>query len=247
MKRNAMFFLAGTLLAAGPAAGQVSLTLGVDPVSHYVWRGADLLDGGVGALQPWAAIDLGDTGLSVGLWSSFGLLDRSNGSFPRSELDEFDISLDFARDVGEFALGAGLIHYSFIGVEGYPDRGSTTHEIYLGAGLNSLPFAPMLTGYYDFNLGDGFYLSLAGEQELPVGIPLNLQLSAGYMDQPGYRPEAGISDLNVALALPLALGSLEVTPLAAFTHAPSSGEYLDAKSTFWGGLSISTTAIPLLR
>lgn len=247
MKRNAMFLLAGALVAAGPAAGQVSLTLGVDPVTHYVWRGADLLDGGVGALQPWASLDLGETGLSVGLWGSFGLLDRSNGSFPRSELDEFDVSLDFARDFGDLAIASGLIHYNFIGVDGYPDKGSTTHEVYLGAGLNSLPFSPMLTGYYDFNLGDGFYLSLAGEQELPVGIPLHLQLSAGYMDQPGYRPEAGFSDLNVGLTLPLALGSLEVTPLVAFTHALASGEYLDAKSTFWGGLSISTTAIPLVR
>jgi hypothetical protein len=35
-----------------------------------------VLGGGVGAFQPWATLELGETGLSIGVWSSFGINDR---------------------------------------------------------------------------------------------------------------------------------------------------------------------------
>jgi uncharacterized protein (TIGR02001 family) len=244
--RPLLFVAAASLIAAAPAAAQVTLTVGVDPVSHYVWRGFDMLDGG-GAVQPWATVELAHSGVSLGIWSSFGVLqrDRLVGGVPRSELDELDLSLNFARDAGPLSLAAGAIHYSYFGIDGYPDKGSTTHEVYVGAGLNQLPFAPSLTAFYDFNLGDGLYLSLAGEEDLPVGIPLNLSLSVGYMDQ-SWRPEAGISDASVGLTLPFTVGNVEVSPLVAFTHSPAVGDW-NSTNTVWGGVSISASAFPLFR
>jgi hypothetical protein len=238
--------VAAAVFAAAPAAAQLSVSVGVDPVSHYVWRGFDMMDGG-GAIQPWATVELGVSGLSLGVWSSFCVLERDRlvGGVPRSEFDELDVSLDYALDAGPLSVSAGAIHYSFFGVEGFPDKGSTTYEAYVGAGLSQLPFAPTVTAFYDFNLGDGFYLTFSGEQELPVAVPLSLSFSMGYMDQT-WRPKAGISDVNVGLSLPLSVGGLSVTPLVALTHSPAVGDW-DATNTFWGGLSISAPAIPLFR
>ena len=60
----------------------ISISLGADVVSSYVWRGS-LLDGA--SVQP--AISLDVAGLSVGMWGSTSLTSFANWSNSYKELD----------------------------------------------------------------------------------------------------------------------------------------------------------------
>jgi uncharacterized protein (TIGR02001 family) len=244
MKRWTIIVLVAAVstTAATPLAGQVALSVGADPVSHYVWRGIDMFDGGT-PIQPWITLDFGDTGLSVGAWGSFSTVKRGHlvgGAIPRSDLDELDLFASFARDAGPLSFEVGGIHYSFF-ADGYPNEATTTYEAYGAVGLNAVPFAPTVTAYYDFNLGDGVYLTVTGEQPITVGIPLDLSFGIGYMDQ-AYRPAAGISDVNLGLGVPLTVGPLSIVPSLRYTYAPKSGP-LESNSIVWGMVGISATQL----
>ena len=63
-------FLFAVALLPGAVAPQVDL------VSRYVWRGFDLLPDNHPAIQPSLTIDLGESGFSLNVWSSFALAQR---------------------------------------------------------------------------------------------------------------------------------------------------------------------------
>jgi hypothetical protein len=242
MVGKSLVLIAGAaVMTATPLGSQVSLTLGADPVTHYVWRGIDVLGGGI-PVQPWATAEFGATGLSVTAWGSFATADRDFqiAGVPRSDMDEMDITLDFSRDAGPLALSIGGIHYSYFS-QGYPSETTTTYEAYVGAGLARLPFAPTVTAFYDFNLGDGVYLAFTGEQSVPLGRPVDLFFGVGYMDQ-NWRPEAGISDVNVGVGLPFSLGRLSFAPSVTYTYAPASGP-LESSSTVWARFRVSLAPV----
>ncbi|TFG78622.1 MAG: hypothetical protein E4H23_07450, partial [Chrysiogenales bacterium] len=60
MKKFVLYTLVFLLSAALPLAGAVSVQ--VDLVSRYIWRGFDLLPDNHAAIQPAFTIDLGESG-----------------------------------------------------------------------------------------------------------------------------------------------------------------------------------------
>lgn len=236
--------LVGALSAAPAVHAQV--TVGTDLVSHYVWRGYDLADGGP-LVQPWVNVTVGKTGLSAFAWTSYALADREhvagNGA-ARSDLDEIDAVVRYDRPVGKAVLTAGAVHigwYNTGATEKYPSDETSTFETFGGITLPSIPLAPSFMAYYDHNQGDGWYFNLAGGQAIPgmdkVGVPLNVSYSVGYMDQ-NWRPEAGFSDLTVGLGSAINFGKLAISPSVNYTRSPESGP-LPADDIVWGKLSVS--------
>lgn len=234
-------------LAAAPAA-QAQVTVGTDLVSHYVWRGYDLAEGGP-LVQPWVNITVGKTGLSAFVWTSYALSgrEREMGSGAlRSDLDELDAVVRYDRPVGPAVLTAGAVHigwYNTEAAEEYPSDETSTWETFAGVGFPQVPLAPAFMAYYDHNMGDGWYFTLSGAQGLPVqetiGVPLNLTWGVGYMDQT-WRPEAGISNADLGLGTTFAFGKLGISPSVNYTFSPESGP-LDSNQTVWGKLSVTYT------
>ena len=108
MKKSVLFLLVCLIGAMLPLPGAVSAQ--VDLVSRYIWRGFDLLPDNHAAIQSSLTIDLGKSGFSLNVWSSFALAQR--GVFKYS--DEIDLTLEYAFKVAEgWELSAGFIHYGY--------------------------------------------------------------------------------------------------------------------------------------
>lgn len=249
MKRILFMLSLVLVTAAGRSHAQPSLSVGVDPVTSYVWRGLDVTGGGA-SLQPWVTATLG--GLSLTAWGSFATLDRdrSVAGVPRSDLDEIDLTLGYSRSLGSLALSAGAIHYSYL-APGYPSEATSTYETYVGMGFPRLPFAPALTAYHDFNLGDGTYLALTGAEQLPLGRPVDLFFGVGYMDQNWRRDEngvrrAGISDVNLGAGLTFSYGRVTLAPALVYAYAPAVGA-VPGNGTVWARVRLTADPVAIVR
>lgn len=229
MKRSlAVLLLLGSFL---PLAGEVEAQ--VDWVSRYVWRGFDL-NGNRPCLQPQVTFDLGRSGFSLNLWSSFCLRDRAETRYA----DEIDATLSYAIPAGEaFELEAGVLLYAYVGARHFKLKEHATPEVYLKGGLPNAPLAPSLALYYDLNLGKGFYAQLSAGHSLKLGGKLGLDLtgSLGYNARM-YIENSGFSDLAFGAALPIVLGKATLTPAAHYSI--SLLDSVNEDDEFWFGVSL---------
>jgi uncharacterized protein (TIGR02001 family) len=204
----------------------------VDVSSRYIWRGFDLNPQNKPVLQPSVTFTLGDSGLSLNLWSSF--------SFVSKDLDEVDVTLSYDFQLSEgVAMTVGLIHYGWYFIDGFSFKDNTTQELYATVGFSRLPLAPELTVYYDFGNGDGLYLELGVSHSLRLSDELNLDLSAslGYNDKL-WVAESGLSDLTFGASVPFKVGEITISPFLnmMFVLMDAVNPYID--NEIWGGASI---------
>ncbi len=222
----------GILFGAIPLSAQFEL--GADVMSKYIWRGFDLYDDDNPALQPSLTYTFGESGFSVNLWGSFALGERSM----YKDYDEIDLTLDYAfslSDQVEMSVGFIQYGYYFGGKDVYQE--STTQELYVSAGLPEAFLAPILTVFYDVNLGSGLYVLLEASHSFPLSATLGLGLYAGL----GYNgkqfiDESGLSDLTIGASLPISLGDWTIAPLVNYTFV-----FLDSvneENELWFGISI---------
>jgi hypothetical protein len=196
-------FLVGVLLP-GAVSGQVDL------VSRYIWRGFDLLPENHGAIQPSFTVDLGRSGFSLNVWSSFALAQR--GTFKYS--DEIDLTLSYAFKVPEdWELTVGFIHYGYWFADGFRFKDNTSQEVFATITRTDLPLSPALSVYYDFNLGSGLYIILGGSHELKLSERISMEMGGliGFNSKQ-YIDKTGFSDIDLYAKLPLTAGRLTLTP-----------------------------------
>ncbi len=182
----------------------------VDLVSRYVWRGFDLLPDNHAAIQPSLTIDLGASGFSLNVWSSFALAQRD--LFKYSDEIDLTLSYEFAMPEG-WELSAGFIHYGYWFAEDFSFKDSTSEEVYATVTRTDLPLSPTLSLYYDFNLGSGLYVTLGGSHELKVNEKVSVEAGGliGFNSRQ-YIDKTGFSDIDLYLNAPLTLGRLTLTP-----------------------------------
>ncbi len=208
MKRYVLLLLAclaGAALALpGAVSGQVDL------VSRYIWRGFDLLPENHPAIQPSLTIDLGASGFSLNVWSSFALAHRA--VFKHS--DEIDVTLSYSFKVAEgWELAAGFTNYCYWFADDFKFRDNTSQEVYATVAGTDLPLSPTLSVYYDFNLGSGLYVTLGGSHELKISENVNVEVGGliGFNSRQ-YIDKTGFSDIDLYARVPLAVGKLTLTP-----------------------------------
>lgn len=201
-------------------------------MSDYMWRGFNLGDKGV--VQPAQGLAYG--GFGANLWSNYDM--------DREELNETDMTLNYAFSVENFGFEAGYIYY---GLDGSDD----TQEIYLSAGYDTL-LSPSLAVYYDFDRGNGAYVeaSIGHSFEFENGISLglgalaSLNLESKYSIG-GYRGFHH-ADLFVSLSVPVGK-DFSIEPMAAYSFALSAEaeDSIEAVSAdgrsghFYGGITAS--------
>jgi len=197
-------FLFAVALLPGAVAPQVDL------VSRYVWRGFDLLPDNHMAIQPSLTVDLGKSGFSINVWSSFALANRADFKYS----DEIDLTLSYDFPVPEgWELSLGICHYGYWFAQDFSFKDSTTQEIFATVSRTDLPLSPTLALYYDINLGSGLYVTLGGSHELKVSEKVSMELGGlvGFNSRQ-YIDKTGFSDIDLYVKAPLPLGGVTLTP-----------------------------------
>ena len=163
--------LTGSLAAEDQDADPVlGLSATADVVSTYYWRGFDLTDHNP-AFQPGFTLTHNPSGLSVNLWGSVALADRSS----TRDVDELDLTVSLDRSLRDAVdVSVGAIFYFYPRLDPSED---STEEIYAGLSFPSLPLAPTATYFQDFNLGDGGYLLIGGSHSIRA---LTLSVDSGF-------------------------------------------------------------------
>lgn len=231
MKKIALLLglVAVTLL---PLPGSVSG--GVDVVSRYVWRGFDLLYDNRPAVQPYLNVGLGDSGFSLGIWSSFALARWSE----YKAANEIDLTLtyDFAMPEG-WELSAGATLYGYWFAEDFRFRDATSPELFASLTRTDLPLSPCLSVYYDLHLGSGLYATLGASHEWKLAEKARLEAGGliGFNSRQ-YIEKTGFSDIGLYVRAPLSLGQATLVP-SLNVMVPLMDEVNEA-TEFWVGISV---------
>jgi len=196
------------------AEGDVSVGVGADFMTHYVWRGQNLVDDWV--MQP--AVSVGYQGLTASVWANSDITGDTADDW---EITELDYAIDYSATVpGMETLGysVGAIYYYFPG-------GDATTELYWGFSLDVVA-SPSVTVYHDIDEADGTYVSLGvGHSfedlgDLPFGIDLGASLGwgdSGYNEfYWGSTVDSELNDLVLSAAFPFEVGGVSVTPSVSY-------------------------------
>jgi uncharacterized protein (TIGR02001 family) len=214
------------------AHSQIEIGSTLTLVSRYIWRGFDTIPNDKPALQPSLVLNLGKSGLWFNLWSAIALAD--------TDFVELDFIVGYDKVLSKHVtLSGGIGYFTFPSYPNYPDKSSTSPEIYLGTTFNSIPFSPRLTAYYDFNLGDGLYATLNLQKSFLLGGKvLSSTFLLGYTTQ--YKDigvDPGLSDICFGLSTDFVFKRLTLTPCLNYVIVPN--ETINQENEIWGGLSIN--------
>lgn len=196
---------------AAVAAGDVSVGVGADVLSKYVWRGQNLVDGAV--FQPGASV--GYKGLTGSIWGNLDMTDKNDNS---GNFTEVDYTIDYSGTMPGFdklSYSVGAIYYDFpnSGIDG-------TTEVYVGFGLD-VPASPSVTVYYDVDEADGTYVSLSAGHSieklgtLPMGLDLGASLGWGNKTYNSFywgTTSSELNDLVLSAGLPFEVAGITITP-----------------------------------
>jgi uncharacterized protein (TIGR02001 family) len=213
-----------------PVSPQVQISSNLTLVSRYIWRGFDTIPNNRPSVQPSLAINFGKSGLWFNLWSAMALVDTN--------FVELDFIWGYDKALSkDLSLSAGVGYFTFPSYRHYPDKNSTSPEVWLGTTFCSIPFSPRLTAYYDFNLGDGLYATLNLEKSFPLGGKvLCAAFLLGYTTQ--YKKigvDPGLSDICFRLSTDFAFKRLTLTPCFNYVIVPN--KTINRENEIWAGLS----------
>jgi len=154
-----MFFLSYKAMAS-----EVKASVSTGVFSAYVWRGQKLSNSYV--VQPSVEVSYG--GFNFNFWSNID--SDYNDEFEHTETD---LTLEYDHNVDRFNISAGYIYYALDSVQ-------DTQEVYLSIGYDII-FTPTLTIYYDFEEGDGGFVTFSVSHPIQMKkILLNLGASVSY-------------------------------------------------------------------
>ena len=175
IKSKGLLFLLAVMLLVPTAllGGDVEYEASGALLSHYMWRGLRLSEGGV--FQP--SFTVGSKGFSANIWANY--------QFDPNSLTEIDFTATYAGEKGKFNYEAGFIHYGL-----YDDLDSD--EVYGSLGHSDF-LNPSFKVYVDVNAGKGTYLQAGIEPSVHLGkeVYLNFKAFAGYVLKNSYM---GVND-----------------------------------------------------
>ena len=234
MRKRLWLLVMATLvvqLVPASAFSEIGVRTDLTLASRYIWRGFDCIVDDRPSLQPSITFEFGKSGVWFNAWSAFALAD--------TDFVELDLVVGYDRALSEdLTLSAGAGYFTFPSMPNYPDENSATPEVYAGVTLISLPLSPNLTLYYDFNMGDGIYATIAVSPEFSVlGRTIYSNLLVGYTRQ--YREldvDPGLSDICLGVSTDLESKHLTLTPSINYVIVPN--ETVNDENEIWVGLSV---------
>ena len=244
------------LVAAMPAAAQV--TIGVDAAlnSQYVWRGLSYTNKPV--IQPdlW----LSAAGFTAGVWANVepgaytGAKDISENGSDGAGIAEIDGWIEYARASGNVNWKLGWTIYTFdtnnSGFTAFYD----THEFYGQASIGGLPFTPTLYAAYDVDKVKGLFLQPSISRAVKVSPATSITLTAlagisagqevNVNDASANFAKSGLAHLDFGASTSFAAGAVSIAPQFHvqwchddFTKIASPTSQHSVK--VWGGVTLS--------
>jgi len=170
-----LYVLGAPMIAS---ADDLSVTVSVDAVSEYVFRGVSFQRG---ALQP--GVELNKNGFTLGAWSSLGIGETSAAS-----IDEIDVYGGYSwglSDLADASVGFTIYHFPDTPGSLFDFGDASTFEVSAGLAFNTV-LAPSITGYYDFDL-EAFTVEGGVSHSLPLAekTSLDLGITAGFVTADG--------------------------------------------------------------
>lgn len=247
----ALLLAALVFVAPRPAAAEDAppMSYGVDVVTNYVFRGVDLFtavpdkDGKkhaafqfTPAAQPSVTFN-GPGGMSLGLWGSFALTNRSETDANLQSLDEIDYTLSWGWDNSLGAFSAGLVTYTTVAYNSQ----SAINELFFSISPKFLEsLGGTLTHYVGTDATGGGYtytqIGIGGGEDLTWG------LSAGEshkLQDVTAKVGYGFGDFSVAANVsyrpnPELVGSAAVPYNSEGKYTTTGGETADyPPAVFW--------------
>lgn len=177
------------------------MSVGVDLVSRYIWRGLNV--GDAPSVQP--SVSFGIKGFEVGTWGAYSLSNDITGG------DEIDLWVGYAVELaGGGAIGLLVTDYyfpnageEFSNYRDYDDEnGPGAHTLEFGGSFTFPSFPLTLAGYVNFWNDEGHNVYLQADYPLVVGeTSLNLLAGAapGSEDNPDYYGTENFAFINLGL------------------------------------------------
>lgn len=189
----------------------ISLTWDATFASKYLFQGIDYSDGKP-VIQPELA--LGVQGISVVLWMNYDV--DTNIS------NEYDLYLQYGRQVGRLAVSPGYAHYR------YPNRAGWDPSNELLVDLSyDVPLNPSVSFHYDYDAGDGSYTTLGLSHAFPARVAA-FTLATNLFYQSSYYELTGIPSWELTASteysLPLARVGLAVSRFQTWENGDFAGK-----------------------
>ena len=219
------------LLFPLPVFSEIGFQSDLTLVSRYIWRGFDTIVDDRPAVQPSITFAFGKSGVWLNLWSAIALAD--------TDFVELDLIVGYDKVFSkEMTFSAGVGYFTFPSMSHYPDKNSTSPEIYAGVSTSSLPLSPGLTLYYDFNVGDGLYVTLSLNQSFHIkSKALCSTFVIGYTTQyQDFGVDPGFSDICLGISTDFPFKRITLTPNLNYVIVPN--ETINDEDEIWVGLSI---------
>ena len=245
---GATLFLAPAAFAADIGGNEVSVSIGTDYVTEYVFRGVSLADD---AIQPYAEASIGN--FTAGIWASTGIGENSELAG-----DEIDLYASYGFDLSDVvsaSVGVTYYHYPQGGSLFGTDNGGTgSYEFNAGVGFDTV-LAPSATVYYDVTLealtlegGIGHSFTMSDRTSLDLGLTAGLVDADGGGDYEYGNASAGVSfaltdDAALSVTANYTLNSADdVLGFSGGTDPLGNRfAFTDRDNLFWGGIGISTS------
>ncbi len=208
------------------ASPRIRIATGVDLLgtNAYVWRGFVPTD--AFSVQPNLWLTIGD--LTVSSWGNTAR--RSVGGL----LTEHDLTVDYSRNIGPYALSAGWINYLFPPAE----TGRHSNELYVGVADASY-LNPSVRVFQDVHAGAGTYVNVAIDHEYAIGssIAVTPSVAAGY-NHHQWIATSTWSDVvvGVKVRLPTPNPHVTVAPFGNYSRSLARDLF---RSRFYGGLGLT--------
>ena len=226
------FAAQGRVARAAPAVGVASTDSGTAAVelhaetrlvSRYIWRGFDD-SRNTPSIQPWIELSL-PLGFTVNAFGSSGV-DR------HMQLDEAQLGFGYKRELGDWELGAGYLHYILPGTETEPSPSedplmtTSSGEYFLSLTRNWERGYATLTYSRGNRAGKGNSVNLWVEQDYSWGgerWEAQPYLQVDYLDE--YGAPAGfenrLSMIEFAVPVMVRVGPVKLLAAAQVSFIPS--------------------------
>jgi len=193
---------AGALLttpAQAEGAEDLTITVGFDWASKYLWRGLNYNDDAV----LYTGLTLGYQGFELGI---LGIINFNDMWGRENNYEEVRYSLSYTHEVNDdLTVVGGLITYYYPGFGGTDFNDET--EVFVSLVGTSLPFKPTLTAYYEFRDSDGWFFTLGGEHSFDLSavhehLSLVTGIEIGWINASSARSLFGVDDSGFAAVSP---------------------------------------------
>lgn len=177
-------------------------------VSKYLFQGIDYSDGEP-VIQPEVILTYKD--LSAILWMNYDLHTRDS--------TEYDLYLQYSREILDFSLTAGYAHYNYPHREGW----NPSQEVFIEISHSTL-LNPSLSIHYDFDAGKGLYSTLGISHGIETSLG-DLSLGMNLFHQNHYYENTGFPSAEFNGSLGYSIGSFTITPSISYFLAWENGDF----------------------